>query len=103
MHMSEINITEFIGNISQIAEQVGRNGEPVIISGNDSGDLVLMARADYESRCETAVFFGKLRNTLNERITEAAKTDRTVGHDTVLRKARDIIGEGYRKTRNTNV
>jgi PHD/YefM family antitoxin component YafN of YafNO toxin-antitoxin module len=34
--MSEINITEFIGNISQIAEQVGRNGEPVIISGNDS-------------------------------------------------------------------
>jgi prevent-host-death family protein len=94
--MAEINMTDFIGNVSQIAERVSRNGQPVIISGSGSGDLVLMPRADYENHREAAAFFGNLCDTLDERVSEAERTDRTVCHDTVMRKARRIIGESYR-------
>ncbi|MDR1061401.1 MAG: hypothetical protein LBL83_09390 [Clostridiales bacterium] len=95
--MAEINMADFIGNVSQIAERVGRNGKPVIISGSDSGDLVLMARADYESHREAAVFFGDLCDTLDERASEAERADKTISHDAVMQKARGIIGESYRR------
>jgi PHD/YefM family antitoxin component YafN of YafNO toxin-antitoxin module len=95
--MAEINIADFIGNASQIAERVGRNGQPVIISGGCSGDLVLTPRADYESHREAAVFFGDLCNTLEERAGEAESMDKTVSHDTVMRKARDIIEGNCRR------
>ncbi|MDR1065450.1 MAG: type II toxin-antitoxin system Phd/YefM family antitoxin [Oscillospiraceae bacterium] len=95
--MAEINMTDFIGNVSQIAERVGRNGQPVVIRGNGFGDLVLIPRADYESHREAAMVFGDLCDTLDERASEAKRTDRTVSHDTVMKTARDIIGESYRR------
>jgi PHD/YefM family antitoxin component YafN of YafNO toxin-antitoxin module len=92
--MSEINMKEFIGNASGIAERVGRDGKPVMISGEGFCDLVLMTRAEYEDRCETARFFDKLCGTLEERMTEAQETRKIVSHETVLAKAKGIIGEG---------
>jgi hypothetical protein len=61
-----------------------------MISG-DAGDLVLMARSDYENHREAAVLFGELCNTLDERAREAERADKTISHDTVLQKARGII------------
>jgi hypothetical protein len=91
--MSEINMKEFIDNASGIAERVGRDGKPVMISGEGSCDLVLMTRAEYEDRCEAARFFDKLCGTLEERMTEAQETRKIVSHETVLAKAADIMGK----------
>ncbi|MDR2445772.1 MAG: hypothetical protein LBD58_00545 [Treponema sp.] len=93
--MSEINMREFVGNASGIAERVGKNGEPVVISGGLC-DLVLTTRAEYENRCETARFFDELCGTLEERAAEARETREVVPHDTVLAKAKGIIGESRR-------
>jgi hypothetical protein len=38
----------------------------------------------------------ELIDTLEERANEAERTDKTVSHDTVMRKARDIISKSYR-------
>jgi hypothetical protein len=94
--MSEININEFVGNASRIAERVGRDGGPVIISGGGLCDLVLTTRAEYESRCENSRFFDELCDTLGERAAEAGDVRGTVGHDAVLAKASDIIAESRR-------
>ena len=95
--MAEINIKEFVGNASRIEERVSKDGRSVIISGGGSGDLVLMTRAEYESRRENARFFDDLCGKLEERAAEAKETHKTVGHDTVLAKAADIIAESHRR------
>jgi hypothetical protein len=95
--MPEISITEFVGNASQITEQVSRNGQPVIICGSNLADLILMTRADYEKQHANSDFFDRLCVTLEERVVEANKNPGYISHDTILQKAKDIVGEGYRK------
>ena len=93
--MSETRpFSDFLSHPSEIAEQVGRSGHPVILTESRFGDFVLMPRAAYE-KYEDNKALNELYSTLEERAVQAEATKAWTSHEDVMRGARSMISKGY--------
>ncbi|NHN33206.1 type II toxin-antitoxin system Phd/YefM family antitoxin [Paenibacillus agricola] len=76
-------ITELRNNFNEISRIVHEDKEPVILTKNGYGDMVVMSLEYYENM--------QINMKLKESEIEAANTDERVAHEEVIDKARGQI------------
>ena len=84
-------ISDLRNNFNQIEEICHRQAEPVFITKNGVGDLVVMSLAYYERQQALLDLYRKL----GEAEAEAARGDSTVSHQEMIREMRSRLnGQG---------
>lgn len=80
-------ISDLRNNFSQIEELCHRQGEPVFITKNGVGDLVVMSLALYEQQQALLDLYRKL----GEAEAEAARGESGISHDEMIREMRSRL------------
>ncbi|MDR1997483.1 MAG: type II toxin-antitoxin system Phd/YefM family antitoxin [Candidatus Margulisbacteria bacterium] len=81
-------VSDLRNNFSDISRLVHISNEPVYLTKNGSGDMVVMSMEAYEKDLfETEIYL-----SLKEAVTQAKTTKKRYNKDTVLKRLRDIAG-----------
>ncbi len=82
-------ISDLRNNFQQISEICHKDGEPVFITKNGQGDLVVMSLALYEKQQAQLELYQKLAEAEQESINNAQK----IPHKDFIKQLRDKINE----------
>ena len=92
--MPEIRpISDLRNKFAEISRIVHEDKEPVFLTKNGYGDMVVMSIDDYRDR----KFTHDVEMKLLEACNEAINTDRRITHDEVMEHMREIIGNASRE------
>jgi len=80
-------ISDLRNNFNQISELCHKEREPVFITKNGQGDLVVMSMALYEQHQALLELYQKLSEAEAESLAGAP----TVSHTEMMRKMRDVL------------
>jgi prevent-host-death family protein len=80
-------ISDLRNHFSEISELCHETGEPVFLTKNGRGDLVVMSLAAYEEKMALIELYRKL----GEAEVQSKETDERIGHDEVFKKLRKRI------------
>lgn len=84
-------ISDLRNNFSQIEELCHKQGEPVFITRNGVGDLVVMSLAHYERQQALLDLYRKL----GEAEAEAVRGEKAISHGEMIREMRSRLdGQG---------
>ena len=93
--MPQIIPIKDLKNTSEISEMCHRTEEPIYVTKNGYGDMVIMSMESYEQNRYDSMVYDKLR----EAELQAASTKERVSHEDVMAKARERICAAEEKKR----
>ena len=80
-------VSDLRNHFADITREVQESGEPVFLTKNGVGSLVVMSMESYEQNRYDSMVYDKLR----EAELQAACDAERIGHDTVMARARALI------------
>jgi prevent-host-death family protein len=83
-------ISDLRNKFSEISEFVHESGEPVYLTKNGYGDMVVMSIEAYEK----LMFEREINLKLKEAELEAQATSKRYDHDEVMDRLRNLVNEG---------
>ena len=94
--MSRIRpVSELRNHFAEITREVQESQEPVLLTKNGVGSLVVMSMESYEQNRYDSMVYDKLR----EAELQAASTKERISHEDVMAKARERIRAAEEKKR----
>lgn len=87
-------ISDLRNHFAEITREVQSSDEPVFLTKNGVGAIVVMSMESYEQKRYDSMVYDKLR----EAELQAASSSERIGHDAVMAKARALVsGAGETK------
>ena len=81
-------VSDLRNHFAEITKEVQLSNEPVFLTKNGVGSIVVMSMESYEQRRYDSMVYDKLR----EAELQAASTTERLSHDEVMDKARKLLG-----------
>ena len=81
-------VSDLRNHFAEITKEVQLSDEPVFLTKNGVGSIVVMSMESYEQRRYDSMVYDKLR----EAELQAASTTERLSHDEVMDKARNLLG-----------
>ena len=81
-------VSDLRNHFAEITKEVQLSDEPVFLTKNGVGSIVVMSMESYEQRRYDSMVYDKLR----EAELQAASTTERLSHDEVMAKARKLLG-----------
>lgn len=82
-------VSDLRNHFAEITKEVQLSGEPVFLTKNGVGSIVVMSMESYEQGRYDSMIYDKLR----EAELQAAGTAERLGHDEVMAKARKLLDD----------
>ena len=80
-------VSDLRNHFAEITREVQLSGEPVFLTKNGVGSIVVMSMESYEQNCYDSMVYDKFR----EAEFQAASTKERLSHDKVMDKARKLL------------
>lgn len=81
-------VSDLRNHFAEITKEVQLSNEPVFLTKNGVGSIVVMSMESYEQNRYDSMVYDKLR----EAELQAASTNERLSHDEVMAKARKLFG-----------
>ena len=88
-------VSDLRNHFAEITKEVQESGEPVFLTKNGVGSIVVMSMDCYEENRYESMVYDKLR----EAEIQAASTTERISHDDLMAKARQTIAAAEEKRR----
>ena len=88
-------VSDLRNHFAEITKEVQESGEPVFLTKNGVGSIVVMSMDCYEENRYESMVYDKLR----EAEIQAASTTERISHDELMAKARQRIAAAEEKRR----
>lgn len=81
-------VSDLRNHFAEITKEVQLSNEPVFLTKNGMGSIVVMSMESYEQNRYDSMVYDKLR----EAELQAASTNERLSHDEVMARARKLLG-----------